>query len=97
MDSREGLPRHSDLGRLVRLQRAAGEARGLLDPNQPASPGVEVAHGIKPRGPRSLAPPKYQRARHPPTTFLGFADGVRSLLREAVDWSAKAHPSPKAA
>lgn len=50
---------------------------------------VEVAHGIEPRGPRSLAPPKYQRAGHPPTTFLEFAGELRSLLREAVDWSGK--------
>ena len=58
---------------------------------------VEVAHGIEPRGPRSLAPPKYLRAGHPPTTFLGFADGLRSLLREAVDWSAKTPASATAA
>lgn len=58
---------------------------------------VEVTHGIEPRGPRSLAPPKYLRAGHPPTTFLGFADGLRALLREAVDWSAKAPASAVAA
>ena len=50
---------------------------------------VEVTHGIEPRGPRSLVPPKYLRAGHPPMTFLGFADGLRALLREAADWSAK--------
>jgi transposase len=50
---------------------------------------VEVAHGIEPRGPRSLAPPKFLRAGHPPTTFLTFADGLRALLREAVEWAEK--------
>ena len=50
---------------------------------------VEVTHGIEPRGPRSLAPSKYRRAGHPPTTFLKFADGLRALLREAVEWSGK--------
>ena len=48
---------------------------------------VEVAHGIEPRGPRSLAPPKYQRAGHPPTWFLRFVSELRALLREAVAWS----------
>lgn len=50
---------------------------------------VEVAHGIEPRGTRSFAPPKYLRAGHPPTRFLALADGLRALLREAVDWSVK--------
>jgi transposase len=50
---------------------------------------VEVTHGIEPRGPRSLAPPKYLRAGHPPTTFLAFAGELRALLREAVEWSGK--------
>lgn len=53
---------------------------------------VEVAHGIEPRGPRSLAPPKYLRRGHPPTTFLTFATELRALLREAVAWS-EATPS----
>jgi transposase len=57
---------------------------------------VEVAHGIEPRGPRSLDPPKYLRAGHPPTTFLRFADGLRGLLREAVEWSAKTPTSARA-
>lgn len=57
---------------------------------------VEVADGIEPRGPRSLAPPKYLRAGHPPTTFLGFAGELRALLREAVDWSAKTPASETA-
>ncbi len=57
---------------------------------------VEVARGIEPRGPRSLAPPKYLRAGHPPTTFLGFAGELRALLREAVDWSAKTPASETA-
>ncbi|MGI0055467.1 MAG: IS66 family transposase [Thermoplasmata archaeon] len=48
---------------------------------------VEVAHGIEPRGPRSLAPPTYLRRGHPPTTFLRFAGEMRALLREAVEWS----------
>jgi transposase len=48
---------------------------------------VEVAHGIEPRGPRSVAPPTYLRRGHPPTNFLDFAKGVRTLLREAVAWS----------
>ena len=54
---------------------------------------VEVAHGIEPRGPRSLAPPKYLRAGHPPATFLQFAGELRALLREAVEWSEKAPTS----
>ena len=54
---------------------------------------VEVTHGIEPQGPRSLAPPKYRRAGHPPTTFLKFADGLRALLREAVEWSEHAPAS----
>ncbi|MGI0053664.1 MAG: IS66 family transposase [Thermoplasmata archaeon] len=48
---------------------------------------VEVAHGIEPRGPRSLSDPVYRRAGHPPERFLRFAHDVRTLLREAVDWS----------
>ncbi|MGI0055479.1 MAG: IS66 family transposase [Thermoplasmata archaeon] len=48
---------------------------------------VEVAHGIEPRGPRSLAPPNYLRRGHPPTTFLRFAGELRALLRESVEWS----------
>ena len=58
---------------------------------------VEVAHGIEPRGPRSLAPPTYQRAGHPPTTFLKFAGELRALLRDAVDWSARTPASAIAA
>ncbi len=54
---------------------------------------VEVAHGIEPRGPRSLAPPKYLRAGHPPTTFWRFAGELRALLREAVEWSEKSPTS----
>ena len=56
---------------------------------------VEVAHGIEPRGPRSLEPPKYLRAGHPPLRFLRFADGLRALLREAVEWSEKTPASAK--
>lgn len=48
---------------------------------------VEVAHGIRPRGPRDLSPPEYGRKGHPPSTFLRFARGLRALLREAVEWS----------
>ncbi len=50
---------------------------------------VEVAHGFEPRGPRSLAPPKYLRAGRPSTTTLKFAGELRALLREAVEWSEK--------
>ena len=57
---------------------------------------VEVTHGIEPRGPRSLAPPNYLRAGHPPTTFLRFAGELRALLREAVEWSEKAPASATA-
>ncbi len=48
---------------------------------------VAVAHGIEPGGPRSVAPPAYQRAGHPPTTFLTFAGELRALPREATNWS----------
>ncbi len=48
---------------------------------------VEVAHGIRPRGPRDLSPPIYERRGHPPTTFLRFAHRLRALVREAVEWS----------
>ena len=58
---------------------------------------VDVAHGIEPRGPRSLAPPKYLRAGHPPTTFLEFSGELRALLREATDWSGGAPAAARAA
>jgi transposase len=54
---------------------------------------VEVAHGIEPRGPRALSRPIFTRAGRPPVTFLRFADGVRALLREAVEWSEEAPAS----
>ncbi len=50
---------------------------------------VEVAHGIKPRGPRDLSPPVHERRGHPPTTFLRFAHRLRVVVREAVEWSDK--------
>ncbi|EQD39097.1 transposase [mine drainage metagenome] len=48
---------------------------------------AEVAHGIEPRGPRDLSPPVFTRAGHPPATFLRFALRLRTLVREAVEWS----------
>ncbi|MGI0128841.1 MAG: IS66 family transposase, partial [Thermoplasmata archaeon] len=54
---------------------------------------AEVAHGIRPRGPRDLSPPTYERRGHPPTTFLRFAHRLRALLRETVEWSEKAPAS----
>lgn len=50
---------------------------------------VEVAHGIRPRGPRDPSLPIYERRGHPPTTFLWFAHRLRALLREAVEWAEK--------
>ncbi len=50
---------------------------------------VEVAHGIEPRGPRDLSAPVFTRRGRPPETFLTFAQGLRVLLREAVEWSKK--------
>lgn len=50
---------------------------------------VEVAHGIEPRGPRDLSAPVFTRRGRPPETFLTFAQGLRALLREAVEWSEK--------
>ena len=50
---------------------------------------VEVAHGVRPRGPRDLSPPVYERRGHPPTTFLRFAHRLRALVREAVESSPK--------
>lgn len=50
---------------------------------------VEVAHGIEPRGPRDLSAPVFHRRGHPPERFLTFAQGLRTLLREAVEWSEK--------
>ena len=37
--------------------------------------GMEVTHEIEPRGPRSLAPPKYQRACHPRRRSSGSRTG----------------------
>ena len=54
---------------------------------------MEVAHGIRPRGPRDLSPPIYERRGHPPTTFLRFAHRLRALVREAVQWSETAPAS----
>jgi hypothetical protein len=48
---------------------------------------VEVAHGIEPRGPRDLSAPVFTRRGHPPEIFLAFTQGLRTLLREAVEWS----------
>ncbi len=48
---------------------------------------VEAVHGIEPRGPRDLSPPVFTRAGHPPATFLRFAHRLRTLVREAVEWS----------
>ncbi len=54
---------------------------------------VEVAHGIRPRGPRDPSPPVFTRAGHPPVIFLRFARRLRALLLEAVAWSGKAPAS----
>lgn len=54
---------------------------------------VEVAHGIRPRGPRAPSPPVFTRAGHPPIIILSFARRLRALLREAVAWSEKAPSS----
>ncbi len=48
---------------------------------------VEVAHGIRPRGPRGPSLPVFTRAGHPPIISLRFACRLRTLLREAVAWS----------
>lgn len=52
-------------------------------------------YGIAPRSPLDLSAPVFARRGHPPERFLGFADGMRRLLVEAVDW-VEQHPKASA-
>ena len=45
---------------------------------------AEVRHRVEPRGLLSEVPAKLKSAGHPPTEFLRFVDGIRSIYREAI-------------
>ena len=51
----------------------------------------EILHRLEPRPLLREVPPKLVSAGPPPKEFLEFADGVRSLLRQAIEWS-ESHP-----
>lgn len=51
---------------------------------------LEAAKGIEPRPLLEDRPPVFKRRGHPPTEFLRFADGLRAILREAVEFHERA-------
>ncbi len=51
----------------------------------------EILHRLEPRPLLREVPPKLVSAGPPPKEFLEFADGVRALLRQAIEWS-ESHP-----
>jgi transposase len=51
----------------------------------------EILHRLEPRPLLREVPPKLTAAGPPPKEFLEFADGVRWLLRHAIEWS-EGHP-----
>ena len=54
----------------------------------------EILHRLEPRPLLREVPAKLVSAGPPPKEFLEFADGVRSLLRHAIEWS-ESHPEAR--
>lgn len=48
---------------------------------------AEVLHRLEPRPLLKVVPPRLVSPGRPPTEFLDFAEGVRSILRGAIEWS----------
>lgn len=51
---------------------------------------LEVKKGVKPRPLLEYRPPELTRRGHPPDEFLHFADRLRAILREAVEFHERA-------
>jgi len=57
---------------------------------------AELRHGVEPRGLLSSKRAKVTRPGRPPERFLGFVNGVRSILKRAVEYSeGEPPPSPE--
>lgn len=54
---------------------------------------AEIRHGVEPRTILTSRPMKLNRRGRPPEKFLSFADGVRAILKRAIEYG-ETEPSP---
>jgi transposase len=53
---------------------------------------AEIWHGVEPRTLLTFKPRKLKRAGRPPEKFLDFVDGIRAILKKAIEYTEKKPP-----